>query len=320
MTQQELDALAAAVRDAPGLDGKRDLDVVAGLDAGIDGDDGALVGLGDAARDGEQLVVCGEAIAPSFLAADPFAAGAAAVVTNVSDVRAMGGRPLAIVDMLVSPDRAHAERVLGGLRWASQLLGVPVVGGHTTIGHAAALSASCTGIVRAPLRAAAARPGDVLLAAFALEGRYANDTSFFFSSLRDRPAQALGSDGDALVEVAEAGLCHAARDVSMPGAAGSLLQLVEVAGCGAVLDVERLPRPGGVPLERWLLTFPSFGFLLAAPAERVGEACAAFTRRGLACAPCGAFEAGGVLRLASGELTADVWNLAHEPLTRLTAT
>lgn len=320
MTKEELEALAAAVRGAPGLAGKRDLDVVAALDTGIDGDDGALVELGDAARDGAQLVVCGEAIAPAFLAADPFAAGAAAVVTNVSDVRAMGGRPLALVDMLVSPDRAHAERVLAGLRWASELLGVPIVGGHLTIGHAAALSASCTGVVRSPLRASAARPGDALIAAFAIEGRHTSETGTFFTSLRDRPAELLRTDGEALVEVAERGLCHAARDVSMPGAAGSLLQMVEGAGCGAVLDVERLPRPEGVAPERWLLTFPSFGFLLAAKPADAEEAVAVFTRRGLAAGVCGAFEAGGAVRLAAGGHSVELWDLAHEPLTHLTAT
>ena len=166
----DLDALAAAVRSAPGLLGKRDVRVVRRLAAGIDGDDAALVPFGDG-----YLVVCGEAISPPFLAADPFAAGAAAVVTNVSDVRAMGGRPLALVDMLVSPDEAHAEAVLDGIAWASELLGVPVVGGHVTLGHAPALSASCTGTVRRPLRAAAARAGDVLLGAFALDGRYPSD-------------------------------------------------------------------------------------------------------------------------------------------------
>lgn len=318
MTKEELRALAAAIRDGAGLAGKRDLDLVAGLGAGIDGDDAALVALADGAAGG-QLVVCGEAIAPAFLAADPFAAGAAAVVTNVSDVRAMGGRPLALVDMLVSPDRDHAERVLAGLRWAAELLDVPIVGGHLTLGHPPALSASCTGTVRVPLRAAAARPGDVLLAAFALEGRYTADDGTFFTSLRHRAPERLRTDGEALVEVAERGLCHAARDVSMPGPAGSLLQLAEVAGCGAVLDVTALPRPDGVPLERWLLTFPSFGFLLAAPPEHVEAACEVFARHELACAPCGRFTDGGALRIAAGTETVDVWDLAHEPLTRLTA-
>jgi uncharacterized protein len=308
----EAQALAAAVRALPALHAKRDLRLVRRLGPVGDGDDGALVAHGD-----EWIVLCGEAILPSFVAAQPRAAGASAVVTNVSDVRAMGGRPLAILDMLVSPDEAHAELVLEGLAWAAELLGVEVVGGHLTLGAAPSLSATCTGIARRPLRAAAARPGDVLLAAFCLEGRYMSDDNDFFTSLHDRAPERLRTDGDALVDVAEQGLCHAARDVSMPGAAGSLLQLLEAAGCGAVLDVDRLPRPAGVPVARWLRTFPSFGFLLAAAPEHADAACGVFDRRGLACAVCGEFEDARMLELRCGRDRATVWDLDIAPLTGL---
>jgi selenophosphate synthetase-related protein len=305
-------ALANAVRGLPALHAKRDLRLVRRLGPVGDGDDGALVAHGE-----EWIVLCGEAILPSFVAARPRAAGAAAVVTNVSDVRAMGGRPLAILDMLVSPDEAHAEAVLDGLAWAAELLGVEVVGGHLTMGAAPSLSATCTGIARRPLRAAAARPGDILLGAFCLEGRYMDDAQDFFTSLHDRAPEHLRDDGEALAEVAEAGFCHAARDVSMPGAAGSLLQLLEAAGCGAVLDVERLPRPAEVSAERWLRTFPSFGFLLAAAPQHAGAACEAFERRGLACAPCGQFNGSRTLELAVGGSRATVWDFAIAPLTGL---
>jgi selenophosphate synthetase-related protein len=307
----DLAHLAAAVRTASGLRAKRELALLDGRGLAGDGDDAALVAHGDG-----WLVLCGEAIAPALLAADPFAAGAAAVATNVSDVRAMGGRPLALVDTLVSPDRDHADRVLNGLQWASERLGVPIVGGHLTLGAPAALSAFCTGAVRTPLRAADARPGDVLLAAFCLEGSDRGHDPPIWSSLRERNPAQLREDGEALVEVAERGLCHAARDVSMPGTAGSLLQLIELAGCGATLDVDRLPRPGGVALERWLLAFPSFGFVLAAAPEHVEDACEAFARRDLACAPCGTFDDSRALRLAGGGESAEVWDLAVEPLTR----
>jgi hypothetical protein len=304
--------LAAAIRDAPGLRAKRELRLLDRLPFAVDGDDAAVVAHGDG-----QLVMCGEAIAPALLRADPFAAGAAAVATNVADVRAMGGRPLGLVDTLISPDREHAERVLDGLAWAADRLGVAVVGGHLTVGGEPALSAFCTGSVTAPLRASAARPGDVLLAAFCLEGVQRDTDPPIFTSLRDRDPAKLRDDGEALVEVAEQGLCHAARDVSMPGVAGSLLQLLELTdGCGATLDLDRLPHPDGVALERWLVTFPSFGFVLAAARERAPAACAAFTRRGLACAPCGVFDDSRVLRLAGGGESAEVWDLAAEPLTR----
>lgn len=192
-----------------------------------------------------------------------------------------------------------------------------MVGGHLTLGSAPALSATCTGVARRPLRASAARPGDVLLGAFALEGRYHVDGADFFSSLFDRAPERLRDDGEALVEVAEAGLVHAARDVSMPGPAGSLLQLLEAAGCGATLDLDRLPRPAGVTAERWLRTFPSFGFLLAAAPGRAAEACEVFRRRGLACEPCGAFDDSRALRLATRGGAATVWDLAEAPLTGL---
>ena len=136
-----------------------------------------------------------------FLLEDPFAAGAAAVVTNVSDVRAMGGRPLGVVDMLVAPDRAHAETVLDGIAWAGDKLGVPVVGGHprSGMGRRSRLSTGSRGARCAPPRLGL---GDVLIAAFATDGRYMSEARPFFTALHDR-APALRTDGEALVEVAE---------------------------------------------------------------------------------------------------------------------
>ena len=296
--------LVAAVRNAPGLLGKRDLKLVREF-AG-DGDDAALIPHGDGF-----LVICGEAMSPPFVLHDPFGAGSAAVVTNVSDVRAMGGRPLAIVDMLVSPDHEHANTVLEGIAWAADKLGVDVVGGHLTIGHEPALSASCTGFAKTPLRASAAKPGDQLVAAFATEGRWMSETQPFWTSLHDRDSERLRTDGDALVEVAEQGLAHAARDVSMPGIAGSLLQMIETAGCGANLITDAIPRPDGAPLERWLLVFPSFGFLLAT--TKPEATCAVFEAHGLQAAHCGSFDDTRTLKLDGRT----AWDLNQTPLTGL---
>ena len=312
MTAEALEQLAASIRSFPTLQAKRDLALLRRLGTRLDGDDAAAIAHGD-----EYLIVCGEAIQPAFVRRAPHAAGAAAVVTNVSDVRAMGGRPLGLVDMLVSPDRAHAETVLDGIAWAAELLGVEIVGGHLTLGaDEPALSASCTGLATRPLLARNARPGDELLAAFCLDGRYGAQT-LFFSSLRDRAPESLRDDGEALVEVAESGAAHAARDVSMPGVAGSLLQLLETAGCGATLELERVPRPAGVSLERWLLTFPSFGFLLAAAPGARANAAEPFLRRGLACAPCGRLDDSRVLRLAASGQAAALWDLNVDPFTHL---
>lgn len=306
-----LERLAAQIKASPALEAKRDLALLRRLHARLDGDDGAAIAHGD-----EYLIVCGEAIQPAFVRRDPRGAGAAAVVTNVSDVRAMGGRPLSLLDMLISPDRAHAEAVLDGIAWAAGLLGVDVVGGHLTLGEEPALSASCTGIAAHPLHARNARPGDTLLAAFCLDGRYGAGTSFF-SSLRDRAPELLREDGEALVEVANSGAVHAARDISMPGIPGSLLQLLEAAGCGATLELDRVPRPDGIPIERWLVTFPSFGFLLVAPPDQTHAAAKPFLRRGLACAPCGRLDETRTLRLSAGTESTVLWDLERDPFTHL---
>jgi hypothetical protein len=306
-----LDQLADTIRNAPGLRAKRDLSLIADKLPAVDGEDAALI-----AYEGEYLVLGGEAIAPALIANDPFTAGAAAVVTNLNDVRAMGGRPLALIDTLISPDEEHAALALDGIAWAADLLGVDVPGGHLTIGGEPALSAFCTGVARKPLRASAARPGDDLIAAFCTDGRYRSEAPFF-TSLRDRSPEQLQGDGEALVQVALQSLCHAARDVSMPGVAGSLLQMLELARCGATLDLDRLPRPPDTAVERWLVTFPSFGFVLAASPRTSAEVCKAFTDRGLAAAVCGSFDDTHRLRIEQAGEQATVWDLAQEPLTAL---
>src|SRR5688572_9084973 len=52
---------------------------------------------------GGHLLLAAEGMLESFVAADPWFAGYSAVMVNLSDVAAMGGRPLAIVDVLWTP-------------------------------------------------------------------------------------------------------------------------------------------------------------------------------------------------------------------------
>ena len=99
----------------------------------------------------------------------------------------------------------------------------------------------------------------------------------------------------------------------MPGVAGSLLQLCESAGgLGCALDLDALPAPAGLPLGRWLLTFPSFAFLVVGEPEALARRVAP---TGLTLARVGALDDGGVLRLRAGGEEAQVWDLAREPLT-----
>src|SRR3989440_11049973 len=131
-TGTTVEEIAAAVRRLPGLRAKAPIALVADVLGGSDweggpGDDGAVVVSG-----GETVIVGGEAMLPAFVQADPFAAGVAAMLTNVNDLAAMGAEPLALVDTIVASEPV-ARRALEGLRRASELYRVPVVGGHLTI-------------------------------------------------------------------------------------------------------------------------------------------------------------------------------------------
>jgi uncharacterized protein len=193
-----------------------------------------------------------------------------------------------------------------------------VLGGHATVedGAMPSLSTFAVGRARAPLSARNARPGDAVILLVCLEGEMmVGAGSSFFSHLRGPRRERAADDLALLADAAEAGDAWAARDVSMPGVAGSLLQLCESAGpLGCALDVEALPVPAALPLERWLLTFPSFGFLL------VGDPSALEGRlrpAGLAVARVGTLDDGGVLRLSAGGAEEPVWDLGAEPLTGL---
>jgi selenophosphate synthetase-related protein len=87
--------------------------------------------------------------------------------------------------------------------------------------------------------------------------------------------------------------------------------MIEGAHCGADLDVTAIPRPDGAPLDRWLLTFPSFGFLLAT--TQPDAVTDAFARRGLQAAECGTFDDSTALKL-NGRIA---WDLREQPLTGL---
>ena len=128
----DLQALARTVRKHPGVTAKAEIGLVSEVFQSTDwlagpGDDGAVV-----TDQGVSLVVGGEAILPSFVAADPYGAGVAAVTTNLNDLAAMGAWPLALVDTVTGP-REIIRKVLEGMRWASGLYQVPVVGGHLTV-------------------------------------------------------------------------------------------------------------------------------------------------------------------------------------------
>jgi AIR synthase-related protein len=236
---------------------------------------------------GGYLLFAMEGMIDSFVSSMPWFAGYSAVMVNVSDVYAMGGRPVAVLDAIWSEDALSAAPVLSGMREAAMRYGVPLVGGHTN--HRAAkagLAVAILGQASHLLAATAARPGDVLVMAVDLRGGYMEPNPFWNAST-EAPAARLRQDLEILPRLAEDGLCKAAKDISMAGPLGSTLMLLEAAGCGAEIELDALPIPEDVPMARWLLTFPSYGFVLSVQPDKVKQVLARFAEREVSAAVIG---------------------------------
>lgn len=317
----ELQALCAALREGRGFAHKTDIaEVVGTLAAALPGGAAELaqsVGIGDdcaAIPDGNgHLLFAIEGFLDDFVQAQPWFAGWCGVMVNLSDIAAMGGRPIAVVDALWSPGATPADAVLNGMAAASRAYGVPIVGGHSNCrAQRAGLAVAVLGRATRLLTSFAARPGDTLVMAIDLRGAYDSEQPFWNAATRV-PAGRARADLELLPELAEAGLADAAKDISMAGAVGTALMLLDCSGAGGVIDVDAIPRPDGVPLARWLQTFPSFGFVLALRPRHVEPVIARFAARGIAAAAVGEVQEGRQLQLRRGAEKVLLWDLAERP-------
>jgi AIR synthase-related protein len=316
-----LGQLAAGLRAGRGLAAKRDIAAVAerlGLSSASAvplGDDCAAIPDGDGF-----LLLAIEGFMNEFVAGDPWFAGWCGVMVNVSDVAAMGGRAIAVVDAVWASSDADAAPVLDGMRAASEAFHVPIVGGHSnTRTDRGQLSVAILGRAKRLLTSFDARPGDRLVAAIDLRGRYREPFSNW-EAATGAPAARLRADLEVLPSIAESGLAIAAKDISQGGLVGTTAMLAECSGVGAAIDVARVPKPESVPLVRWLQTFPSYGYLLAVGPTNLPAVLARFSERGIAAADIGKITADRRVVIADGAAAETIWDFSQEPLIGCTRT
>jgi uncharacterized protein len=308
-------SLAASLRAGRGLAAKRDIAAVATrLSLSAE----SVIAVGDdcaAIPDGEgYLLLAIEGFINEFVAHDPWFAGWCGVMVNLSDVAAMGGRPIAVVDAVWSEGDGGAALILDGLKAAAQAYSVPVVGGHTnTRTDRGQLAVGILGRAKKLLTSFDARPADRLIAAIDLRGAYREPFSNWEAATAAPPAR-LVADLELLPSLAEAGLSTAAKDISQAGLVGTAIMLAESSRVGVRIEVGRVPRPQGTPLERWLQSFPSYGFLIATSPPHAPEVLARFQGRGIAVADIGEFTADHRVVVTDGRDAETIWDFAHEPL------
>jgi AIR synthase-related protein len=311
-----LDEIVEKIRASRGIAHKTDIaPMLAALDAGSEssvvvaaGDDCAAIPDGDG-----YLLFSAEGMVSDLIEAMPWFAGYCSVLVNVSDVCAMGGRPIAVVDVIWSPGIEPAAEVLEGMAAASRQLGVPIVGGHSNArSDRTQLAVAILGRAKRLLSSFEARAGERLLMAVDLRGAFVEPYPYW-NAATEAPAERLRGDMALLAQIAEDGLCAAAKDISMAGIVGTAMMLAECSRVGVSIDLARVPKPAGVPLARWLEIFPSFGYLLSVREEQVDDVIARFDARGIACADIGEVQTEPSVDLRWQGETRSVWRLDAQP-------
>ncbi len=258
------------------------------------GDDAAVL----RAEDGGYLLLAADGILPALVEQDPERAGRAAVLVNVNDIYAMGGRPLALVNVMAGVEQQRIEAISKGIREECRRLQVPMVGGHVSPeGRMPFLAASVLGKAKRLLTDRSAKPGQEILLAVDLRGERWGETLLNWDSHARKDPRTLREDLEILCRLAEDGLCGAGKDVSNAGILGSLAMLLEHAGLGAGIDLSRVRVPDPFGLSDWLRVYPSYGFLLVCDREAKRATLRQFEERGIWADGIGTTNGSGLLHL-----------------------
>ena len=277
------------------------------------GEDAAVIDDGE-----EVMLLAADGIWSKLMDVDPEWSGYCSVLVNVHDIAAMGGWPVAMVDVLSVSDQETAERVLRGMRTAIEKFHVPIIGGHLHPDTSySALDVSILGKAKKKgvILSSTARAGEVVIAAADLDGRPHAKFSINFDSTSFKDSKTLLTQLGCMQELGESGLVRAGKDISNPGLLGTLGMLLETSHVGAVVDVDKIAVPTGLDLPSWLKMYPGMGFVVTAKREDSQSVLEVFERRGLTARVIGRVTEERKLIIAQGEEECVLFDLEKECVT-----
>jgi selenide, water dikinase len=180
----------------------------------------------------------------------PFAYGQIAAANALSDVFAMGGRPLTALNIMGFPQNLVSEKTIvsilrGGLEKAAEV-GCAIIGGHSIRNPEPIYGLAVTGMVdlRKMITNANARPGDLLVLTKPL------GTGIVTTGIkRGLTSPALARKTIALMtkinsvgaELADRGLVRAAIDITGFGLLGHLASMCRASGVSAEINADQVP-------------------------------------------------------------------------------
>ncbi len=238
---------ASLKRALAGLPELKDPNVLVGMAAG---DDAGVYRLNETTA----LVQTVDVFSPSV--DDPYTFGQVAAANSLSDVYAMGGRPLTALSVIgfpigVVPDSVMRDILRGGIDKMNEA-GVPVVGGHSIKDDEIKAGFAVTGVIdpKRILTNANARPGDALV----LTKPIGTGIIAFAAQIDRAPAGSAEAAAASMTllnrtasELMVAAKAHAATDVTGFGLIGHLAEMASSSGVDVEIVWDDVPLlPGAV--------------------------------------------------------------------------
>ncbi|MEE3444278.1 MAG: methanogenesis marker 2 protein, partial [Methanobrevibacter sp.] len=230
------------------------------------GDDASAIDIGD----NQVVLLAADGIWGDLMNVDPYWAGYCAVLVNVNDIAAMGGKPIAMVNIMAVNNDEIYEDILSGIVDGCRKFNVPMVGGHL---HPDAeynsLDVAIAGIASKDslITSSGAKVGDKVLVAIDTDGRQYPGIPLNWDTTYEKDAKLVQDQIKIMQKIAEEHLPSAGKDISNPGTLGTLEMLLEASGVGASVELEKIPRNEDVDWDMWLRAYPGAAFVMTAPEE-----------------------------------------------------
>ncbi len=298
-----LDAVVSAIKTFPGVTRKNPIHtIVASFPlerfphvAASEGEDAAAIESGD-----EYILLATDGIMEALVNKNPFIAGYYAVLVNVNDIAAMGGRALAMMDVISLSKSTICDLILDGMALGVEKFNVPIVGGHThPDSRHNAINISVMGKVPKGdiIRSSTAEAGDDIVFVMDLDGHYPEGMPHAWDTTMDKEPAAVQRQMGLLPRIAALHLVHSGKDMSNPGCIGTLGMMLESSQRGGTVDLDRIPIPPGVDLIQWVLSYQGCGFVFACPPGNSAELIRLFGEVGCTGAVVGSVDDSRELRL-----------------------
>ena len=316
-----LGELAEDLRSYPGITRKRTISEVLnffpqtsqGKVLAAYGEDAAVLDYGDSV-----LLLAADGIMETLLRANPWFAGYYSILVNINDISAMGGIPLALVDIISMKDEKVCAQVMRGMECAATKFGVPVVGGHTHPDcNYNAVDVAILGTAKkdAVIYSHTAQVGDDILFVMDLDGFYPEKLGFAWDTTSKKGPEEVQRQMLIMNEVGSKHWVHSGKDMSNPGSVGTLGMLLETSGKGGKVDLDKVPRPKGVDFAQWLKSYQGCGFVLTLAPKNSKKVLEAFRKEGVEGSIVGKVDATSKLTLSMGEEDLVLFDFKKEIIT-----